>query len=104
MIELGEKRPVALTIIYLLQESGFSLDIEEATGLKQPEVSSALRILKDRGWVEQEAEHVGVGRPKMKSKLLVNAEEIVDYITRDGHSRIEEIETNIEQFKELILG
>ena len=62
---LGVNRNVASLITYLKDvEEGSSRDIEMATGMRQPEVSIAMRTLRERGWVaEHEIKGDGKGRP-----------------------------------------
>jgi predicted transcriptional regulator len=51
---LGLSRNIASVIIYLIEaEEGSSRNIEMATGLRQPEVSIAMRTLREMGWITE---------------------------------------------------
>ena len=67
---LGMKRTVACVITFLKdQNERSSMDIEVATGLRQPEVSIAIQTLRERNWLtEHEIKSIGKGRP-LKSML-----------------------------------
>ncbi|RXA18479.1 transcriptional regulator [Methanosarcina sp. MSH10X1] len=56
-----------------------SLHIELVSGLRQPEVSVAMRPLRDRGWVDERSEkkNKGKGRPVKYYQLTVPFPEIV---------------------------
>ena len=51
---LGINKSVARLIAYLkdMNERSYQ-DIEKATGLRQPEVSIAMRALRERGWINE---------------------------------------------------
>ncbi|MDI3539957.1 MAG: hypothetical protein PWQ52_1080, partial [Methanolobus sp.] len=70
MVELLRKldinRPVALTIATLASGDEItSREIEATSELRQPEVSIAMKYLKDNNWVEirEEKKNEGKGRP-----------------------------------------
>ena len=56
-----------------------SLHIEHVSGLRQPEVSVAMRPLRDRGWVDERSEkkNKGKGRPVKYYQLTVPFPQIV---------------------------
>ena len=59
-----------------------SLHIEIVSGLRQPEVSVAMRPLKERGWVDERSEKKskGKGRPVKYYQLTVPFPEIVEIL------------------------
>jgi predicted transcriptional regulator len=59
-----------------------SLHIELVSGLRQPEVSVAMRPLKDRGWVDErpEKKNKGKGRPVKYYQLTVPFPQIVQVL------------------------
>jgi predicted transcriptional regulator len=75
---LGVNRNVARLITYLKDvEEGSSRDIEMATGLRQPDVSIAMRTPKDMEWVsEHEVKGNGKVRPQRIYALRTTIEEI----------------------------
>jgi predicted transcriptional regulator len=103
MQTLGLTRPLSHTIIYLLEEPGFSKDIEEGTGLKQPEVSTAVRKLRDLGWLEEEKIHDGgSGRPKVMFSLSADKEAILEYSIKDAVEKMRSTEENIHRLEQLL--
>jgi len=78
---LGMNRNVAGLITYLKEvKEGSSRDIETATGLRQPEVSIAMRTLRQNNWVtERDVKTEGKGRPMKIYKLSVHIEEIIKH-------------------------
>ena len=76
---LGMNRNVAGLITYLKEvKEGSSRDIETATSLRQPEVSIAMRTLRQNNWVtERDVKTEGKGRPMKIYKLGVPIEEII---------------------------
>jgi predicted transcriptional regulator len=62
-----------------------SLHIELASGLRQPEVSVAMRPLRDRGWVDERSEkkNKGKGRPVKYYQLTVPFPQIVNVLEEE---------------------
>ncbi len=81
MQNLGINGNVARLITYLASvDEGTSRDIEVATGLRQPEVSIAMRTLRERSWVrEREIKGDGKGRPVKIYALGATIGEIINY-------------------------
>ncbi len=80
---LGLPRTEATAIVCLKDCSELrSLHIEIVSGLRQPEVSVAMRPLKDRGWVDERSEKKskGKGRPVKYYQLIVPFPEIVEML------------------------
>jgi predicted transcriptional regulator len=78
---LGMKRTVACIITFLkdLKERS-SRDIETATFLNQPEVSLAMRTLREKGWLkEYEIKGNGKSRPLKIYALQATIDEIINY-------------------------
>ncbi len=67
--DLGFKKMTACVLVYLANvKETSSRNIERGTGLRQPEVSLAMKELEKRGWVaERERENTGRGR---KTKIF----------------------------------
>ena len=84
MVELLRKlnmtRPVALTLTCLSSlDEVTSREIEMASGLRQPEVSIAMRHLSEYNWVDirEEKKTEGKGRPIKLYKLVVPLENVI---------------------------
>jgi predicted transcriptional regulator len=78
------------------------VEIESATSLRQPEVSIAMQDLRRRKWVmKRDIKKEGKGRPVHSNKLAIPFEKIIDMIEAEERKKIEMIEANIKQLKEL---
>ncbi len=101
LIRTGMSRNVAKTLVFLSKrEETTSVEIEKATGLRQPEVSIAMQDLRRRRWVEKrDIKKEGKGRPVHAYRLATPFGEIVDLIAREERAKIEEIETNIRKMR-----
>jgi predicted transcriptional regulator len=83
---LGLPRTEATAIVCLKDCKELrSLHIELVSGLRQPEVSVAMRPLRDRGWVDERSEkkNKGKGRPVKYYQLTVPFPEIVHILEEE---------------------
>ena len=87
MIELFRKinvnRPVALTLVCLVKGREISSQkIEMLSGLRQPEVSIAMRYLLKNNWIEvrEEKKSKSKGRPTKLYRLMVPMNQIISVI------------------------
>lgn len=83
---LNMTRPVALTLTCLSNlDEVTSREIEMASGLRQPEVSIAMRHLNEYNWVEirEEKKTEGKGRPIKLYKLIVPLENVIKTIEEE---------------------
>jgi predicted transcriptional regulator len=80
-----------------------SQNIEQASGLRQPEVSIAMRPLRERKWIEErnEKKNSDKGRPVKYYKLVVPFEQIVKTFENSILRKNMEIAEALEQLKEL---
>lgn len=103
LMRTGLSKNIAKTLVYLRKkEETTSVEIESATGLRQPEVSIAMQELRRRKWVaKRDIKKEGKGRPVHANKLAVPFEKILEIIEVEEHKKIEAIEANIKQLKEL---
>jgi len=78
---LGMSRNVATAMAYLLNvEEASSREIEISTGLRQPEVSLAIRLMHNQSWVSVRSEKKpGKGRPMKIYSLSAPVDEIISY-------------------------
>ncbi len=77
-------------------------EIEDITGLRQPEISIATQRLRDRGWVtKRDIKKEGKGRPVHVYYLDSPVNEIIEEIEKKEMERIEDIENNLKEIKEL---
>jgi predicted transcriptional regulator len=79
--ELGASRRVATMMAYLMNvDEASSREIELSTGLRQPEVSLATRLLHNQSWVSERSEKKpGKGRPVKIYSLAAPVDEIISY-------------------------
>lgn len=80
-----------------------SQNIEQASGLRQPEVSIAMRPLREMEWIEErnEKKNNEKGRPLKYYKLVVPFEKIVETLETDALKKENEISQALAQLKEL---
>ena len=104
MESLGMNRNVAGLITYLKEvKEGSSRDIETATGLRQPEVSIAMRTLRQNNWVtERDVKTEGKGRPMKIYKLSVHIEEIIKHYEEVKNSESAQAMGSIQRLREMI--
>ena len=78
---LGISRKVAITMAYLMNVNEASAqEIEISTGLRQPEVSLAMRLMSKQSWVSVRSEkQTGKGRPINIYSLVAPVDEILSY-------------------------
>jgi len=102
LIGLGLKRNVAKTLTFLRNgEKVTSRDIEIASDLRQPEVSTAMRELHNHNWVIiREVKKPGKGRPFKLYQLDKNINTIIDHL---GKQKVIESGTILENIQKLKL-
>lgn len=101
---LNINRPVALTLACLSKGEEISSQcIEMVSGLRQPEVSIAMRYLRENDWVDmrEEKKNQGKGRPVKLYKLTVQMEKIIDTIEENIIAESNTILQNIERLKNI---
>ena len=78
---LGMSRSAATTMAYLMTvDEASSQKIEISTGLRQPEVSLAMRLMHDQSWISVRSEKKpGKGRPMKIYSLAAPIDEIISY-------------------------
>lgn len=103
---LGVQRNVAILITYLANvEEASSRDIEMGSNLRQPEVSIAMRALRDNDWVsEKEVRRGGKGRPMKVYSLLTPIDEIIKHFEEEKQQESAQTMESIQKLKELISG
>ncbi len=101
LISLGIIRPVARILSYLLHvNEAKSIELERGTGLRQPEISIAMRELKQRGWIsEREEKKPGKGRPYKIYSLKVGFDEIIARIEKQHRKAADEAQSRIERLR-----
>lgn len=101
--DVGVNRNVAHLITYLKDvKEAPSQDIEKVTGLRQPEVSIAMRKLRERGWItEHEIKQEGKGRPTKIYALSSTIDDIIGYYEAEKAQESNQTMSAIQKLKEL---
>jgi predicted transcriptional regulator len=78
---LGMSRNIAATIAYLMNvDEASSREIEISTGLRQPEVSLATRLMRSQSWISvRSKKKPGKGRPIKIYSLAAPVDAIISY-------------------------
>ena len=102
LIAIGMSRNVARTLSYLQNvEKATSVELEKGARLHQPEVSIAMKQLKERNWVnEWEEKKPGKGRPYRIYSLKVGFNEIIAHLEKQQKKALDETQSKIERLKE----
>ncbi len=102
--ETGLNRNIAKVIVFLSKAGeAVSREIERAANLRQPEVSLAMKDLKEWGWVkERELKKKGKGRPLKSYKLTRDLKEIVSELIEKKREEITKIEKDLEELEKLV--
>ncbi len=103
LMEIGLRRNVAKVLTYLAGVvEATSREIEMGSDLRQPEVSIAMRELRELGWIsEKDEKNPGKGRPYRIYRLEKSLDEIIGYLEAQKLRDIEETMRRIERLKEL---
>ena len=100
---LDVTRNVAGLITYLANTNeATSREIEMGTNLRQPEVSIAMRTLRQNNWIdERDVKAAGKGRPMKVYKLRVPIQEIIQHYEVEKNNEAAETMQAIQRLKEL---
>ncbi|MDD1767185.1 MAG: ArsR family transcriptional regulator [Methanomassiliicoccales archaeon] len=103
LMSTGMPKNVAKTLAFLRKKNETtSVEIEISTALRQPEVSIAMQELRRRKWVtKRDIKKEGKGRPIHAYRLAIPFEKIVEMMEKEERKRIEKIEGNIHQLKQI---
>ena len=78
-------------------------DLVARTGLRQPEVSVGMQMLRDRGWVEAESiPRKGKGRPMHRYSLVAPAAAVRAFYETQGKASIEAYKRAMKALKEVL--
>jgi predicted transcriptional regulator len=97
------KRIVACVITFLKdQNERYFREIEKATRLRQPEISKAMQILREKGWLtEHYIKGNGKGRPLKIYALQSTIDEIINYYEAEKAQESTPTMVAIQRLKEL---
>jgi predicted transcriptional regulator len=100
---LTVRRNVATVIVHLTRlDEATSKEIETWSGMRQPEVSIAMKMLREHGWIaERDIKREGKGRPMKRYRLTVSIEDIIEYYEKEKRSEISQFMQSIQRLKEI---
>ena len=103
LMGFGLKRNVAKTLTFLRNgDKVTSRDIEIASNLRQPEVSTAMRELDNHNWVIiKEVKKPGKGRPFKTYQLDKSINTIIDHLGKQKVMESRTILENIQKLKQM---
>jgi predicted transcriptional regulator len=103
LIAIGMSRNIARTLSYLQNvDNATSVDLERVARLHQPEVSIAIKQLKEREWInEREEKKVGKGRPFKIYSLKIGFNDIISQLEKKQKEAVDETRGKIEKLKEM---
>ncbi len=96
------RNPARVMVVIAVAGRTYSAQIQAATGLRQPEVSIALRDLADRRWVtKQTVQREGKGRPINVYRLRKPIGEIAEWAEKELDRKAREIDRDREDLRQL---
>ncbi len=103
LISLGISRNAAMTMAYLQNmNAATSFDLERSARLRQPEVSIAIKQLKEHKWIdEREEKKPGKGRPYKIYSLKVRFNDIISQLEEKQKETVYASQKKIERLREL---
>ena len=102
--ELGMPKNLAKTLMYISQvDECRSADIEKSANLRQPDVSTAMQELRERGWAEMQSfkKKKGRGRPVHVYKATMPLSQVVEEIEQEKTKEIEAVKDNMLELKNI---
>ena len=101
---LGVPRNVATLITFLANvDEASSREIEMGSDLRQPEVSIAMRTLRDNNWIEEkEIKREGKGRPMKVYSLKAGIDEVIKHFEEEKLHESAQAMESIQRLKQLI--
>ena len=101
---LSVPRNVATLITFLANvDEASSREIEMGSDLRQPEVSIAMRTLRDNNWIEEkEIKREGKGRPMKVYSLKASIDEIIKHFEEEKMHESAQAMESIQRLKQLI--
>lgn len=103
LIFTGMSKNLAKTLVFLSKrDETTSVQIEKATGLRQPEVSLAMQELRRRRWVtKRDIKKEGKGRPVHAYRISKSFSRIVSTIKKQEDKKIERMVRNMNELRSL---
>jgi len=102
--DLGMPKNLAKTLMYISQtQECRSAEIEHGANLRQPEVSVAMQVLQQKGWIaKRDLKKKGKGRPVHLYKLTSPINNIIKNFEKEKLKQIDNIKNDLEELKSLV--
>ena len=102
--DLGMPKNLAKTLMYISQtQECRSAEIEHGANLRQPEVSVAMQVLQQKGWIaKRDLKKKGKGRPVHLYKLTSPINNIIKNFEKEKQKQIDNIKNDLEELKSLV--
>jgi predicted transcriptional regulator len=103
-VKMGMPKNIAKTLLYVSQfDECKCADVEQATDMRQPEVSIAMQELRRRGWVKKrDLKKEGKGRPVHIYKTTTDLSEILNVFEQEKLKEVESFKNDISTLKNII--
>jgi predicted transcriptional regulator len=103
LAEVGMAKNTARVLTFIaVAGRTFSAQIQSGTGMRQPEVSIALKELSDRKWISRQSfQREGKGRPIYVYRLRKEIGEIVEAVEREQDRRVRQIQKDKEDLRQI---
>ena len=103
-VKMGMPKNIAKTLLYVSQfDECKCADVEQATDMRQPEVSIAMQELRRRGWVKKrDLKKEGKGRPVHIYKTTTDLSEILNVFEQEKLKEVENVKNDISALKNII--
>ena len=102
--KLGMPKNLAKTLLYVSQvDECKSAEVERGADLRQPDVSTAMQELRERGWAEMQSfkKKKGRGRPVHMYKATMPLSQVMEEIEQEKTKEIEAIKDNMLELKNI---
>jgi predicted transcriptional regulator len=101
--KLGAKRVEAALLAALAGGGAVGTrELVQRTGLRQPEVSVGMKVLRQRGWVEAHSVRgTGKGRPMHEYRLTAIPAALRAYYAQAGRKAMEELQAALDTLQRL---
>ena len=103
--KLGMPKNLAKTLLYVAQvDECKSAEVERGADLRQPDVSTAMQELRERGWIDIQSfrKKKGKGRPTHIYKSVTKLSDIVSILEQEKMKELENIEASISELKNIV--
>jgi predicted transcriptional regulator len=96
------KRVATLITVLASSDEATSREIEMGAGLRQPEVSIAMRTLRENRWLnEREVKASGKGRPMKIYSLNIPINKVIEFYENKKKNEFAQVAQAIQKLKEM---